>query len=166
LALAFVLAACAHSQPYEGEQGRAIKALTDAQVNQFLAGAGAGYARAAELNHYPGPLHLLELADQLALTTQQRAAIQELMDAHKAEARAIGAKVVKAESDLDRLFREGRATQPELAAAVQAAAAAEGEYRLSHLETHRRAKFLLTQKQVDRYDELRGYASGGGAHRH
>jgi hypothetical protein len=166
LALAIVLSACAHSQPYGGEQGRAIKALTDAQVNQFLAGAGAGYAKAAELNHYPGPLHLLELADPLALTPQQRAAIQELMDAHKAEARTLGARVVKAESELDRLFREGRATQAELAAAVQAAAASEGEYRLSHLETHRRAKFLLTQQQVDRYDELRGYSTGGGTHRH
>jgi Spy/CpxP family protein refolding chaperone len=140
---------------------------SEAQLNQYLAGAGAGYAKAAELNHYPGPLHLLELADQLALTPQQRVAIQELMDAHKAEARAIGARVVKAEGDLDQLFREGNASEAALAAAVRAAAATEGEYRLSHLETHRRTRMLLTQKQVERYDELRGYGTGGAnAHRH
>ena len=31
------------------------------------------------------------------------------------------------------------------------------EYRLSHLETHRRMRTLLTDEQVGRYAELRGY---------
>jgi hypothetical protein len=45
-----------------------------------------------------------------------------------------------------------------LAEAVRRAAALEGEYRLSHLETHRRMRALLTEEQVARYDRLRGYA--------
>ena len=39
---------------------------------------------------------------------------------------------------------------------MRAAAPAQGEYRLSHLETHRRMKALLTPDQVARYDALRG----------
>lgn len=53
-----------------------------------------------------------------------------------------------------------------LAGAVRAAAALEGEYRLSHLETHRRMRALLTDEQVARYNRLRGYGAGEGGHHH
>jgi hypothetical protein len=43
--------------PYAGEQGRAIKALSQKEVSDLLDGAGMGYAKAAELNRYPGPMH-------------------------------------------------------------------------------------------------------------
>ena len=72
-----------------------IKALSPEDVTSYLAGAGMGYARAAEMNGYPGPMHILELADPLKLTADQRAAVQKLMQAHKADARAIGAKYVR-----------------------------------------------------------------------
>ena len=162
LAMLLMLASCANPGPYAGEQDRAIKSLSEAQVAQYLAGAGAGYAKAAELNHHPGPMHLLELADRLALTDAQRADARRLLDSHKAEARAIGAKVVRAEGELDALFRRGDVGSEELARAVREAAALEGEYRLAHLETHRRLRALLTAQQVARYDELRGYPAGSG----
>lgn len=161
-ALVPLLAACASHAPYSGEQERAIKSLTDAQVEQYLTGAGAGYAKAAELNHYPGPMHLLELADRLGLDEAQRSEAQRMLTAHKADARAIGAKVVQGERELDALFRRGDVGAAELERAVAAAAKVEGEYRLSHLETHRRLRALLTSQQVARYDELRGYGSGRG----
>jgi len=154
-----VLAAPAAAQhhAYHGQHGREIKALSPEEVKQYLAGAGMGYAKAAELNQFPGPQHALELADRLGLDPAQRAAIQRLMDAHKAEARAIGARLVESERTLEALFRSGKVDQAALAKSVLAAAALEGEYRLSHLETHRRMRSLLTQEQVARYDELRGY---------
>ena len=130
------------------------------KMEQYRAGAGMGYARAAELNHFPGPMHVLELADKLALSDEQRVATRRLMDAHKAEARALGAKLVEAEREVEALFRGGQVEEAALAKAVRSAAALEGEYRLSHLETHRRMRALLTAEQVARYDELRGYASG------
>src|SRR5688572_4766599 len=154
--LAAVPAAAQHPG-YHGQHGREIKALSADEVKQYLAGAGMGYAKAAELNHFPGPQHALELADQLKLDAAQRAAIQRLMDAHKAEARAIGARLIESERALEALFRAGKVEEQVLAQAVRAAAALEGEYRLSHLETHRRMRSLLTQDQVARYDELRGY---------
>jgi Spy/CpxP family protein refolding chaperone len=134
---------------------------------QYLEGAGMGYARPAELNHFPGPMHVLELADQLKLTGEQRVATRKLMDAHKAEARGIGAELVAAERELEQLFRGGKMDEAVLARAARTTAALEGEYRLSHLETHRRMRELLSLEQVKRYDELRGYASGRPEqHRH
>jgi hypothetical protein len=49
---------------------------------------------------------------------------------------------------------------------VRNAAAVQGEYRLAHLETHRRMRALLTEEQVKRYDALRGYSSEGAEHPH
>ena len=54
--------------PYAGQQTRPIKALSDQQVADLIAGRGIGLALAAELNGYPGPSHLLELADRLDLS--------------------------------------------------------------------------------------------------
>jgi Spy/CpxP family protein refolding chaperone len=134
---------------------------------QYLDGAGMGYARPAELNHFPGPMHVLELADQLKLTGEQRAATKKLMDAHKAQARSIGAELVAAERELEQLFRSGKVDEAVLARAARTTAALEGEYRLSHLETHRRMRESLTAEQVKRYDELRGHGSGRPEqHRH
>lgn len=163
--LAFVAtSALAQHQPYAGQQEREIKALSPQEVQQYLAGAGMGYAKPAELNRYPGPTHVLELADKLALTQEQRTTTKALMDAHKAEARAVGAKRVEAERALDTLFASGNVDGEALGRAVRTAAVLEGEYRLSHLETHRRMRVLLTEEQIARYDQLRGYAAGGAHH--
>jgi Spy/CpxP family protein refolding chaperone len=102
-------------------------------------------------------MHVLELADRLGLTPEQRTQTQDLMRAHKEDARAIGAKLVAAEQALDSLFRSGKLEQPTLEQAVRAAAEIQGSYRLSHLETHRRMHALLSAEQIAKYDALRGY---------
>jgi hypothetical protein len=145
-----------------------LKAMSSEEVKQHMSGAGMGYAKAAELNHFPGPMHALELAEPLNLSAEQRAQAAKLMAAHKAEARSIGAKYVEAERALDALFRSGSVAPDALEVAVNRAAALQGAYRLSHLETHRRMRALMTDEQVRRYDELRGYtgAAPHSKHRH
>ena len=86
------------------------------------------------------------------------------MQAHHAEASALGAKFIASERALEALFRSGKVDREALAAAVRKAAALEGEYRLAHLETHRRMRAILSDDQVARYDEARGYASRPGKH--
>src|SRR5947209_11774189 len=105
LLLFFTAAVNAQSHgAYAGQRQRPGKALSDEETAQYLAGAGMGYAKPAELNGYPGPMHVLELADKLKLSPEQREATRKLMDAHKAQARAIGAKRVEAEKQLDATF--------------------------------------------------------------
>lgn len=58
----------AGTSPYAGEEAREIKALSPSDIDGLIAGRGMGYAMAAELNGYPGPAHVLELAEQLELT--------------------------------------------------------------------------------------------------
>jgi hypothetical protein len=157
-------AAQAQQQPYAGQHERELKSLSPQEVQQYLSGAGMGYAKPAELNHFPGPMHVLELAERLNLSAAQRASAERLMQEHKAAARAIGARLVEAERALEAMFRNGQVQEQALAKAVHAAAAVQGEYRLSHLETHRRMRALLTEEQVRRYDELRGYGAAASGH--
>jgi hypothetical protein len=99
--------------PYTGMQTRSIKALSEQQVADLGAGRGIGLALAAELNGYPGPFHVLELADKLDLSADQRASIQRLFDAMKAEAVPLGSKLIEQEADLDKQFAI-RAVTPEV----------------------------------------------------
>src|ERR1019366_8686260 len=80
--LAFATSAGAQT-PYAGMQTRSIKALSDQQIADLGAGRGMGLALAAEMNGYPGPSHVLELADRLDLSAEQRASVQQLFDSMK-----------------------------------------------------------------------------------
>src|SRR5690349_20196195 len=82
------------TQPYAGFQHRSIKALSDQQMADLRAGRGMGLALAAELNGYPGPLHVLDLADALSLSSQQRARVRQLYDAMKAETIPLGEMLI------------------------------------------------------------------------
>lgn len=146
------------AQPYKGQAAHPIKSLSPEEVEQYLAGAGMGYAKAAELNRYPGPMHALELAEQLGLAPEQRAAMASLMKIHKAEARQLGGEVVRLERELDALFAERRATPDMVDAKLAELAVAQARYRGSHLKTHIEATKLLTSEQIAKYDVLRGYA--------
>ena len=65
--------------PYAGQQSREIKALSANQAQDILEGKGMELAKAAELNGYPGPMHVLELAQALQLNQEQRASTQQLL---------------------------------------------------------------------------------------
>jgi Spy/CpxP family protein refolding chaperone len=145
--------------PYAGQQSRAIKALSDAEIRGYLDGAGMGFAKAAELNGYPGPMHSLEEGDALGLTPAQRAAIETVMRGHKAEVRGLGAEVVRLEGELDRLFASRAATADAVSGKLAAIGAAQAKVRGSHLKAHLETTALLTREQVDRYNALRGYGS-------
>ena len=147
----------AKASPYAGEQSREIKALSEREVEDLLAGAGMGMAKAAELNRYPGPMHALELADRLSLSAEQRESLTQLMHHHKAEARALGERIVALERELDALFAKGRATAPDVERLSVAIGEAQGRLRADHLKTHLQATALLTPEQVDQYVKARGY---------
>jgi Spy/CpxP family protein refolding chaperone len=154
-------------QPYTGEHHRAIKALSSAEITQYLSGAGMGYAKAAELNQYPGPMHALELASELDLSAEQRASLESLMKRHKAEARVLGAEVVRLERELDALFAQKHATADSIDDVLAQLSVAQGRYRGAHLKTHVEAARLLTADQIARYDVLRGYGDNRSpVHRH
>lgn len=152
----------ANGQPYAGLDERPIRALAPERVDDLLAGRGAGYALAAELNHYPGPLHVLQLATELQLRPDQEQATRDSFAAMQREAQALGRQLVDREAELDRAFRGG-ISGPDLARLTDEIAVVEGRLRHAHLAAHLRMKDLLDPAQIARYDHLRGYATASEA---
>ena len=145
--------------PYACLQERSIKALSDQQISELRAGRGMGLALAAELNGYPGPLHALELADELSLSPDQRSSIGAALNSMKSETGPIGERVITGETELDRLFASRKITLDNLDAAVMRIAAAQGELRAAHLRYHLLMTSILSPEQATKYARLRGYSS-------
>jgi Spy/CpxP family protein refolding chaperone len=149
--------ASAQSGPYAGQQQRDIKSLPAAEVAQLLAGEGMGLAKAAELNGYPGPAHVLEHADALALTPEQKQASQVLMDRHMERARRLGATLVVAERALDQAFAGRQIDEASLARLTAEIGAMQAQLREEHLRTHLAQTAILSAGQIRQYAQLRGY---------
>jgi hypothetical protein len=143
--------------PYAGLQDRGVKALSDQQIADLRAGRGMGLALAAELNGYPGPLHVLELADALQLSERQRAETAGLFAAMKAETVAIGERLIASETALDRQFADKTVTKVSLDEALARIANHQAALRAAHLRYHLAMVEVLSPAQTARYAELRGY---------
>jgi Spy/CpxP family protein refolding chaperone len=118
-------------------------------------GRGFGLAFAADQNGYPGPLHVLELKDRLALTPEQQSRMQALMDGMFAQARPAGVRLLEGEARLRALFAEGRTDEAAVRAVVAEVEKRRSEVRLVHLLTHLRTRDLLTEQQRAAYHAAR-----------
>jgi Spy/CpxP family protein refolding chaperone len=146
--------------PYAGFETRAIKALSDQQISELRSGLGMSLALAAELNGYPGPRHVLELASDINLSNAQRAKVEELFADMKAESIAIGERLIAQEAELDGQFARKTVTPASLMASTQAIGATQASLRATHLKYHLLTVDVLTPAQTQRYLELRGYRAG------
>ena len=113
-ALVTVLTAVASSQAfgqshskYVGQEMRTIKSLSSKDIAELQRGGGWGFAKTAELNGIPGPLHVLEMKDQIALTVDQISRISAVYKWMLTEAKALGRRFIELEQALDRNFRNG-----------------------------------------------------------
>lgn len=159
------LAQSGHS-PYAGQEKRQIKALSQEDVEGYLAGEGMGFAKAAELNHYPGPKHVLELERELNLEKEQIDKTKETYNRMHKQAVSLGRKIVEKERSLDHLFASQKIDEEQLRGITLEIGTLQGELRAIHLKAHLEMRKILTPHQIHRYDELRGYLGSGGEHKH
>ena len=146
-------------QPYRGFEARNISSLSEDDIKALRNGTGWGLALPAELNGYPGPAHVLELANELGLSDKQRANVQAIYDAMAVEAIAKGAELIEAERQLDQGFKSGHVTPALLKKLIEKAETARAELRFVHLSRHLATIELLSDEQVSEYSTLRGYSS-------
>jgi Spy/CpxP family protein refolding chaperone len=123
-----------------------------------LEGKGAGYALGGELNQYPGPRHVLGLAEDLDLTEEQEETVQGFFTEMQAEVRPLGRELVDLEERLDRAFRDEAMDDDALAQLTEESAAIEGSLRKAHLSAYLKTRDILSSEQVEEYDRLRGYS--------
>ena len=159
IALFFNCAVASPLNPYAGQQSREIKALSAEDVQGYLTGKGMGLAKAAELNGYPGPAHVLGLASELALTQKQEEQTKALFKQMEANSSSIGKQVVEEERALNDLFASKTVTPQLLASAMARIGQLQGQFRNVHLEAHIAQVAILTPEQLAKYKDLRGYGS-------
>jgi Spy/CpxP family protein refolding chaperone len=153
-----VVPVLAAEMPYTGQQVRAIKALSEDDITALRNGEGMGLAKAAELNGYPGPAHVLQLASQLGLTETQQREVQTIFDRVSAAAKPLGEELIAQEKALDQLFAKSNITLNRLSATTATIGELQGRLRSVHLAAHLETRALLNPDQIARYQQLRGYA--------
>jgi Spy/CpxP family protein refolding chaperone len=157
------LAACvlalpvlAADMPYASQQARTIKALSEEDIAALRKGEGMGLAKAAELNGYRGPAHVLTLAQQLGLTEDQRQQVSAIFDRMSAAAKPLGAELIAREQVLDQLFAKGEITPDRLTAETAAIGELQGRLHAVHFGAHLQTRALMNPEQLARYEQLRG----------
>ncbi len=143
--------------PYAGQERRSIKSLSASEIRDLLEGKGMGFAKAAELNHYPGPRHVLDLATELELTVAQRARTEEIFDEMQQQARELGEQIIEAERHLNTRFSNHEIDETTLGEATTTIAGLYGRLRFTHLSAHLLVGELLEPAQIEAYGRLRGY---------
>lgn len=170
-AMAFILTAVAasagaqHQGPGAGQgagahaaggDGHRAAQACETQFEQVVAqGRGFGMAFVADQHGYPGPMHVLELRERLALTPDQAAKAEAMMRAMFDESRPKSARLLEAEARLRRLFADGKADEAAVKTAAAEVERTRTDVRLVHLLTHLRMRDLLTEHQRRLYHEAR-----------
>lgn len=147
--------------PYAGQMGSPVRGLSPQEVEDLRDGRGAGLARMAELNGYPGPVHTLELRRELGLSGAQVKQIENLRDTTIAQAKQLGEEILEREARLSAAFAGRTIAESDMAAQVSELAGLYGRLRATHLRAHLVMRSILSESQVARYSALRGYTMPG-----
>ncbi len=149
--------------PYTGEENRPIKALSSEDVAGLRSGSGMifnGLAKAAELNGYPGPRHVLEAyeAGSFDLSDRQLEEVQKVFEEMQVDAIKAGERLLSTEEEIDTAFDRDTIFEYNLQRKVMESAEFYGQLRFIHLRAHLQMMDILTPEQVQLYSELRGYS--------
>jgi hypothetical protein len=151
----YVTPCSARTSPYAGFERRSVKALSEEQIADLRAERGMRLALPAELNGYPGPLHVIELGDGIGLTPDQRAKVTALYNEMNNKTISLGKRLIQQEVDLERLFTSRTVTPTNLSAATNDIGVTHAALRATHLRYH------LTTVEVLTPEPDRNFAPGG-----
>lgn len=148
-----------HKSKYAGEEKRAIKSLSDADIDDLRNGRGWGLAKAAELNGVPGPIHLLEMKEEIDLSDEQVERIEALYNRMKKDAVVLGEELIMLERELNDHFADRTITRELLEKLLAMIEVARMKLRFAHLSAHLETPAIVSEKQIQLYNKLRGYSN-------
>jgi Spy/CpxP family protein refolding chaperone len=137
-----------------------LGAQVPADREALLNGDGDGMAAYAELNGYPAPKDILDLAAKLSLTSRQKQDIRELYNDTRTRARVLGKLIVKVEEELHYAFNSGMLGLESVEEDAESIGKMRGTLRGIHLAAHVKTRELLTKKQLEQYAAFRKEAKG------
>ena len=148
-----------HKSQYIGQEKREIKSLSESDIDELKNGRGWGLAKAAELNGMPGPIHLLEMKEEIKLSPEQIRKIKDIYQRMKGQAIPLGLKLIKLERMLNNHFAKGTITEKILDELLGKIAHVYKQLRYTHLAAHLETPDVVTPQQIALYNRLRGYSS-------
>ena len=157
--LAFSESDLSHKSKYAGQEIRDIKSLSATDIEELQNGKGWGLAKAAELNGVPGPIHLLEMKEEIGLSAEQISAIEDIYRKMKQEAIPLGLELIELERELNKHFAHRTITNELLNQTLQEIAQVYRQLRYVHLSAHLKTPNILDTEQIALYNTLRGYSS-------
>ena len=143
--------------PYAGQESRDIKSLSPEDVAELQRGGGWGLAKAAELNGFPGPAHILELKQRLGLSSEQIAAVENIFAKMHEGAITEGTRLIALERALESTFRARDVTETALKTALAEIESSRQALRYIHLAAHLSTPAILDQRQMRLYAAARSY---------
>ena len=121
----------------------------------LLNAEGMGQAKYAEMNGYPGPKHVIDLAVKLKLTDDQRKSVQKFYDEMSTRAKELGKQIVGIEKELNDAFTQGLVSEKSVASDCEEIGRLRGKLRAVHLTAHMKTKAVLNESQISLYKKLR-----------
>ena len=122
----------------------------------LLNAEGMGQAKYAEMNGYPGPKHVLDLAYKLKLTDDQKKSVRAFYDEMSTRAKEIGKQIVRIEQELNDAFVQGLLSEKSVRSDCEEIGRLRGKLRSLHLIAHMKTKNVLNENQIALYRKLRG----------
>jgi len=148
-----------HKSDYTDEVDRVIKSLSANDIKDLTLGNGMGLAKAAELNGYPGPKHVLEMQEELLLEKEQLTSIKLIFEEMKSQARSQGKIFISLEKSLNDHFSNATITNDTLESTLKNISEAKNNLRYIHLSAHIKTTEILSKNQIKKYNQLRGYSN-------
>lgn len=145
--------------PYTSQLNSPVRGLSAQEVDDLINGRGAGYARTAELNHYPGPKHVLDMKQELALSPEQEQQIEVIFSQMNMKAKQVGREIVEHEQQFSNVFAQGEISESDINEQARRLGMLYGQYRSIHLQPHLKVRQLLSPEQIAKYDQLQGYSN-------
>ncbi|MGI8831735.1 MAG: Spy/CpxP family protein refolding chaperone [Nitrososphaeraceae archaeon] len=146
---------------YTGQENRIIKSLSPEDIESLQTGTGdafGGMAKLAELNGYPGPRHVLDLAYELKMSNEQKENIKTIYDNMKNKSVELGQEILNVEKIANEEFINKTITDSQMKQLIFKSSEIYGQLRYAHLSTHLKMLAILTPEQVNLYNNLRGYS--------
>ncbi len=148
-----------HKSKYVGEEKREIKSLSESDIEELEKGKGWGFAKAAELNGVPGPIHLLEMKKEIRLSSEQIQKIEDIYQKMKKQAIPLGLELIELERRLNNHFANRTITDNLLHKLLGEIVQVRKKLRYAHLSAHLKTPDILSFEQITLYNQLRGYSS-------
>jgi len=148
-----------YKSKYIGQEKREIKSLSSRDIDELRAGDGWGLAKAVELNGLPGPKHILEMRQEIGLTSEQENQIKQIYKQMKKQAVGLGNELIELERKLNHDFANGTIDENKLKDLLDRIADTYKELRFVHLSAHLITPNILSPSQLKDYNKLRGYTS-------